>query len=157
MILGALVIVVVGVLVVNYFKDQDSAGQITETATESQTEIVEVGKIYQVTQNENLWEIAERAYGSGYNWVDIAEENNLSSPNLIYAGQELTIPDVEPKTTTIGAEITETTYEVVAGDNLWNIAIKAYGDGLMWNNIAEANNLTNPDIIHTGNILILPR
>ena len=155
MVLGAIVIVVVGVLVVNYFKDRGST--IPGLSEEN------VGKIHTVVAGETLWSIAERYYGSGFNWVDISNANNLDNPGAIEAGQKLTIPDVTPElaTTTTKASETNTisgaTYEVVRGDNLWKIAVRAYGDGYRWIEIARENNLANPDLIHTGNILVLSR
>lgn len=53
--------------------------------------------------------------------------------------------------------ITGASYTVVRGDNLWNIAVRAYGDGYRWVDIARANNLANPDLIHAGNVFTLPR
>ena len=49
------------------------------------------------------------------------------------------------------------TYTVIRGDNLWNIAVRAYGDGFKWVDIAKANDLANPSIIHRGNVLVIPR
>jgi len=76
----------------------------------------------------------------------------------------LSIPDVQAKKateTSVSAQgeepISGATYEVVRGDNLWKIAVRAYGDGYRWVEIARENKLTNPNLIHTGNILILPR
>ena len=155
MILGAIIIVVVGVLVVNYFKDRGST--IPGLSEEN------VGKTHTVVAGETLWSIAEKYYGSGFNWVDISNANNLDNPGAIEAGQKLTIPDVTPKLTTAVKEASDTdvisgaTYEVVKGDNLWNIAVRAYGDGYRWVEIARENNLVNPDLIHAGNILVLPR
>jgi len=100
------------------------------------------------------------------NWVDIASENNLSNPGVIEVGQELTIPDVEPKqpTTTQAGETPEelepisgATYTVLGGDNLWDISVRAYGDGYRWVDIAQENELGNPNLIHAGNVLTLPR
>jgi len=48
-------------------------------------------------------------------------------------------------------------YTVVKGDNLWNISVRAYGDGFKWTEIAKANNLTNPGLIHSGNTFVIPR
>ena len=155
MVLGAIVIVVVGVLVVNYFKDRGST--IPGLSEENG------GKTHTVVAGETLWSIAEKYYGSGFNWVDISNANNLDNPGAIEAGQKLTIPDVTPKLTTAVKEASDTdvisgaTYEVVKGDNLWNIAVRAYGDGYRWVEIARENNLVNPDLIHAGNILVLPR
>ena len=36
-------------------------------------------KVWIVQKNQSLWMIAEQAYGSGYNWTDIAKANNLAS------------------------------------------------------------------------------
>ncbi|MBI4136963.1 LysM peptidoglycan-binding domain-containing protein [Candidatus Roizmanbacteria bacterium] len=47
-------------------------------------------------------------------------------------------------------------YTVQTGDSLWKIAVAQYNNGYRWVDIARANNLDNPDIIHTGNVLTLP-
>lgn len=46
-----------------------------------------------------------------------------------------------------------TSYTVKKGDTLWSIAQQYYGTGYAWSQIAKANNLQNPQIIHQGNIL----
>lgn len=48
------------------------------------------------------------------------------------------------------------TYTIVRGDNLWSLAVKEYGDGYRWKDIAETNNLTDPNLIHAGDVLMLP-
>jgi nucleoid-associated protein YgaU len=163
MILGAIVIVVVGVLVVNYFKDRGGKLPFFSTGNKVEVNQNEV-KIHTAVKGDNLWKIAEKYYGSGYNWVDIAKENNLANPGVITEGQKLTIPNVEPKTATVKEvktvstePITGATYQVVKGDCLWTIAVRAYGDGYKWTEIAKANKLDNPGLIHSGNILVLPR
>lgn len=166
MVLGALVIVIAGVLIVNYFKDKGSSTlPFLQTEKEtSQIELVEP-KEYVVQKGDTLWTIAEKNYGSGYNWVDIASVNKLDNPGEITEGQNLTLPAVESKISTVEetAEtntmepVTSDTYTVVKGDNLWNIAVRAYGDGYRWIDIANANNLTNPNLIHPGNVFSLPR
>ena len=152
MVLGAIVIVIVGVLIVNYFKDKSSG---TIPATSTQTSAGE----HVVVKGETLWSIAEDSFGSGYNWVDIKSANGLKT-DTIEIGQKLTIPDVSPKQPTstkkvavvTASPITGTTYTVVKGDNLWKIAVRAYGDGYKWVAIAKANKLVNPGIIHAGNV-----
>ena len=47
---------------------------------------------YTVVSGDTLWAIAKRAYGDGAQYPKIAEANKVSNPNLIYPGQELTIP-----------------------------------------------------------------
>jgi nucleoid-associated protein YgaU len=161
MVLGALVIVIVGVLVVNYFKERKA-----QTIPAISTTQNEIGGEHTVVSGETLWSIAEDNYGSGYNWVDIKSENNLTG-DKIEVGQKLSIPDVATKQPTVTQKVTVTTdttqaiqgdtYTVVKGDSLWTIAVRAYGDGYKWVEIAEANNLVNPNIIHSGNVLSLPR
>lgn len=47
-------------------------------------------------------------------------------------------------------------HEVQKGENLWTIAREYFGDGDKWPQIAEANNLVNPRLIHSGNKLLIP-
>jgi nucleoid-associated protein YgaU len=128
-----------------------------------------------VREGDDLWKIAEAAYKDGYKWVEVAKANNITDPGMISAGQKLTLPQVttttvaqNPTPTTVvtpapstsvpaGQKITGITYTVVHGDDLWDIAVRAYGDGYKWVEIARANNLTNPNIIHSGNVFKLPR
>jgi len=183
MILGAVVVVVVGILIFNYFKSINK-GQITqeaveETQTEKKAEIVEkdgqkfakgLPSSYTVQKGDHLWKIAENFYTSGYNWVDIAKANNLKNAGLITVGQELAIPDVAVKAVTLkpvavaatqpATTIEGTTYTTVKGDYLWAIAIRAYGDGYAWVKIYNANQDkigANPNRLFTGLELTLPR
>jgi len=175
MVLGAIVIVVVGVLVLNYFRGREPGTTLPEgevTETQEGPTVIRNGKTVHIVQpGDNLWRIAERYYDSGYNWVDVASANNLANPGLIESGQELAIPDVEPKLATVATAetgvlgdsedlsnaISGATYEVSPGDHLWGIAVRAYGDGYRWVDISTENDLENPNLIHAGNVLTLPR
>lgn len=168
MLLGAIVILVVGVLVVNYFRGLETGTTLPRGQQVEGPTITRDGQTIHVVQiGDNLWKVAERYYDSGYNWTDIAEENNLVNANQIEVGQELIIPGVAPKqaTVSVATEILErqvdpisgATYTVTPGDSLWNIAVRTYGDGYRWVDIASENNLVNPDLIHAGNVLVLPR
>ena len=138
-----------------------------------------INNLYTVKAGDSLWSIAETQYKDGYRWVEIARLNNLSNTEEIEVGMKLKLPDItasvsqksqevlEPTTvaaktpvdtkTSSQAKITGNTYTVVKGDNLWNIAVRAYGDGFKWVGIAKANKLVNPDLIHAGNKFIIPR
>jgi len=156
MALGALVIVIVGVLVVNYFKDKN-AQTLPALSTTKETE-------HTVVKGETLWSIAEDSYGSGYNWVDLKSANKLTT-DKIEVGQKLALPEVTAKKPTSTAKVAETkdtavsgdSYTVVKGDTLWDISVRAYGDGYKWLEVAKANKLVNPNLIHAGNVLTLPR
>lgn len=156
--LGALVIVIVAVLIVNYFKD--NKGEITSGDNTENNSGEHV-----VVKGETLWSIAENEFGSGYNWTDIKEANKLTS-ETIEVGQKLVIPTVSAKqpTSTKEAQVVEVAgaisgeaYTVVKGDCLWDIAVRSYGDGYKWVEIAKTNKLINPNLIHPGNVLTLPR
>lgn len=161
MVLGALVIVIVGFLVVNYFKDKKS-----ETLPALSTEVASTRE-HVVASGETLWSIAEDSFGSGYNWVDVKSANKLTS-DKIEVGQKLTIPEVAAKkptatkqTVTVETDaskaITGDTYTVEKGDTLWNISVRAYGDGYQWVKVARENKLGNPNVIYVGTVLTLSR
>lgn len=167
MLLGALVIVVVGVLLVNYFKARGGNLTLPGISTSVNQEQPTTEKTYTVVSGDNLWKIAEKYYGSGYNWTDVAKANKLKNPGIITVGQKLTMPEVTVKKSTVAQArvnttvkteaITGATYTVVHGDNLWKIAVRAYGDGFQWTKIAKENKLTHPSLIHSGNVLTIPR
>ncbi|HBC73068.1 MAG: Peptidoglycan-binding LysM [Candidatus Amesbacteria bacterium GW2011_GWB1_47_19] len=108
---------------------------------------------YVVVKGDSLWKIAEKTYGSGYNWVDIYRENTMKikNPDIIWVGTELNLPQVSAKIAT--NQSIQSSYTVVKGDNLWQITAKMCGDGNSWNTIATANNLVNPRVIEPGLVL----
>lgn len=48
------------------------------------------------------------------------------------------------------------TYTVVSGDTLWAISERFYGDGSKYQVIADASGVSNPDLIHPGQVLTTP-
>ena len=160
--LGAVVVLVALVLVFSFFKSRNA--QINSTSDINLTNETLLPQSYVVKEGDNLWSIAENIYGSGYNWVDLAKANKLENPSVLYVGTKLTVPNVKVKEQTLikqSAEgrnpVTQTSYKVVKGDYLWDIAVRAYGDGYKWIEIAKANKLVNPNLIHSGNVLKIPR
>ncbi len=178
-ILGVLVVIVVGILIVNYFRSRSAqpsvsvpGSQVTQVPSQPGTTVPFTGTLptsHEVAKGENLWQIAQHYYDSGYNWVDIAKANKLANPNGLAIGQKLDIPDVPAKAKTVAqlpstgvssgssASIEGSKYTIEKGDSLWNIAVRAYGDGFKWVQIAKENNIKNPNIIHPGNELSIPR
>ena len=136
--------------------------KIKELFTGKKEDVIVEPSVYVVKEGDHLWKISEEAYGSGYNAYDIAKANNLSDANLIEVGQELILPEVEPKEPTVIGDSPEVDaekpaqYTVVAGDHLWGIAQKVYGDPYKWLEISIANSLVNPSVIEVGQVLTLP-
>ena len=174
MVLGGLVVVVVGILVYNYFSSVNKTGQPAASPEYQVNLVEEEGQLvpsqlpvtHTVKAGEHLWSIAETYYHSGYNWVDIAAANSLTNANVVTEGQELTIPRIGVKETTVvtapaqmAPTIMDNQYTVVKGDSLWNISVRAYGDGYAWPKVWEANKtaVPNPDIVEVGSQLTLPR
>ncbi len=168
--LGILVVLVFGILVFNFVSNRVKTGRTTQQAAKviqtptATPEKKSAGqKSYKVQNGDTLWDIAEKTYNSGYKWVDVAKANNLVNPDHIEPGQVLSLPTLtaaKPSINGNGASvgaITGGSYTVVRGDNLWNISVRAYGDGFGWTKIAQRNGLVNPDLIHAGNVFVLPR
>ena len=161
--LGLAVVVALGMLIFNFIKSESQSPLIDEQAAQTETAATTTLPTHHtVSKGDTLWSVSEKYYKSGYNWVDIQKANNLTNANMIEEGQTLTIPDVKPITTTkptsgeVSAASIEKKYTVVAGDYLWKIAQMQYGDPYKWSVIAKANNITNPNVIHVGNVLELP-
>lgn len=176
LLLGMVVVVVIGFVIFSFARNKSGPQQTSSVkdnaVSEEQADKLKssgLPKTYAVVAGDHLWGISEKFYKSGYNWVDIAKANKLTNPSIIHAGVKLTIPDVKPKIITVvqkkekvsEVQITNaikgTSYAIVSGDNLWNIAIRAYSDGYKFVEIAKANNLSNPDLIFAGNKLKIPR
>lgn len=64
------------------------------TATSETTNTTITTSEYQVIKNDSLWKIAVRAYGDGYQWTKIWQENKTKviDPNELEIGMMLTIP-----------------------------------------------------------------
>jgi nucleoid-associated protein YgaU len=182
LLLGVVVVIIAVLFGVSIFKQQHKNIQQTSSISTSPSATVTVTTIptggttktengkttYIVQAGDDLWGIAEKFYNDGYKWTQIAQANNLSDPSTIFSGNELIIPNApshlpstQPTVTQSQSNtpnaITGSSYTVQAGDDLWSLAVRAYGDGYKWTQIAQANNLSDPNIIHSGNILKIPR
>lgn len=132
------------------------------------TVVQKPARTYIVQDGDDLWQISEKFYGSGFNAYDISQANKISNASSINAGQKLIIPNVTPRQPTVGdltsdasatTQVTyvENKYIVQPGDSLSIIAGKVYGDILAWPKLLEANKLSSPDQIEAGMVLNIPR
>jgi len=178
LILGAIVALIIGIIFVSFAKVSRNLQTIS---TKEGPRIDEQSKsntssTYTIKPGDDLWSISENVYKDGYKWVEIAKVNKLENPGLIHVGNKLIIPTIAPtflqeksvvqnikqdsqKQNVVmqNNSITTATYTIKPGDNLWDIAVRAYGDGFKWPEIAKANNLENPDLIFSDNLLQIPR
>lgn len=79
-------------------KHAKRAGALTLAAALSLSMALPAGAAsYTVQKCDSLWKIAQEQLGSGTQWGQIYEANKsaIRNPNLIYVGQQLTIPETE--------------------------------------------------------------
>ncbi|HEY4694933.1 MAG TPA: LysM peptidoglycan-binding domain-containing protein [Candidatus Nanoarchaeia archaeon] len=115
-----------------------------------------------VAKGDSLWKLAIAYYNDGYKWTVIASENKLANPDVIHAGNNLTIPKIETAAPAPSAQL-PTTYTVVRGDTLWELSQKYYNDPYQWFRIRDANagkvgKLPNGrPLIEIGSVLTIPK
>lgn len=101
-----------------------------------------------VSAGQTLNKIAAQT-GASVN--DIAKANNITNINLIFIGQQLTIPSGSNSSNNT-ASATAFTYTVKPGDTLWHIATT---HGLKLGELINLNNVNINDIIYPGQVLTL--
>ena len=74
--------------------EDDSQVQTVSVEQERDASTAPTTKTYTVQAGDTLWALAAKYYGDGAQYTKIYEANTdkISDPNLIYVGQELTIP-----------------------------------------------------------------
>lgn len=177
LVLGALIILVIGVLVFNYFnKSKATLGPAQQTQKEEDVSPDKMQGKYTVKTGDTLFIIAEKYYADGEKFSEIAKANNLTDADQIEAGQVLELPripvreaEASPQETALGTgtgggnttiwgpRIEGETYTVVENDWLSTIAGRAYGNIMAFDKIAKASNIANPDHIEPGTVLTIPR
>ena len=99
---------------------------------------------YTVKSGDTLSGIASR-YGTTYQ--KIASDNGIINPNVIHPGQVLKIYSDKSESS---PKPSYQTYTVKSGDTLSGIAAKF---GTTYQKIAADNNISNPNLIHPGDVL----
>lgn len=101
---------------------------------------------YIVKSGDTLSGIASK-FGTTYQ--KIAADNGIANPNIIHPGQELKIYSGNK---TVSTNNTGKEYIVKSGDTLSGIASRY---GTTYQKIAKDNNISNPNLIHPGQKLII--
>ena len=93
LILGAIIIIILGLLVANFFsrRDGQDIGE-AQQVEQMQTEEPMAGSEYTIRENDSLSKISEAVYGTQEFWPDLARINNVSNPNRILVGSNLQLP-----------------------------------------------------------------
>ena len=107
---------------------------------------------YTIVSGDTLSGIAQN-YGISLSTL-LTANPQIENPNLIFPGQELTIPQENGSVPEAPQESTATQYTVVSGDTLSGIA---QGYGVSLSALLTANpQIENPNIIYTGQVLNIP-
>lgn len=101
-----------------------------------------------VVQPGDTLALIARRYGVSVE--EVARLNRLANPNLIYVGQSLLIPLAEGRD---GRPAGGQVYVVQPGDTMAQIAAR-HGT-TVWD-VAQANGVPNPNVIHVGQRLLIP-
>jgi nucleoid-associated protein YgaU len=110
------------------------------------TLIFELKRRWQTTKPPRAIQAIDVTVATPYDLVPpFAEEAPAPAPVDEYAPR-LPPPPPAPRT-----------YTVVSGDTLWAISERFYGDASKYQVIADASGISNPDLIHPGQVLMIPR
>lgn len=103
LVLGVLIVLVLGVLLFNYFSKSkttpENTDQATENASPSDVAPDSLPGKYTVKEGDTLFVIAEKYYKDGYKYSDLAKANSLQNENTITVGQVLDIPKMDDTST----------------------------------------------------------
>ncbi len=111
-----------------------------ETIDASTSQPTTTTKSYIVKQGDTLSGIASTW---GTTWQELARQNNLYNPNMIYTGQVIYFASGQSGTTS-------RTYTVRSRDNLSSIAQRL---GTTVQNLVNLNSISNPNLIYAGQTL----
>lgn len=103
LVLGTLIVIVLGVLMFNYFNKPSSDLGPSQQATNTEnldSELKDVAKAelpgkYTIKEGDTLFSIAQAYFEDGYQYDKIIEANKLADGNVIAVGQVIDIPKLD--------------------------------------------------------------
>lgn len=97
--------------------------------------------------------------GDIYYSIELTEWKDHSARRLVLSGGAVNTKAVEAPAERSGTPgPAPRSYTVAAGDSLWSVARRTYGDGAAWKQLYEANKEAigaNPNLIYAGQVLTL--
>ncbi len=139
-----------------YYQDGYKYPQLVETNKLANENDIKVGQVLSIPKLASASASTIAALTSP---SPTAKPSSLptSSPSSIVQPSAVPATGGAVNETIWGQKITGNTYTVVAGDWLSKIAGRSYGDIYAYQKIAQANNISNPDLIEPGTVLKIPR
>jgi nucleoid-associated protein YgaU len=167
--LGALVVVVSGILLFNYFNNQApkfnkvtitqssataSLSANTKAGTDSAMASVQptttaVAVAAKVTS-------APKVTAKPTNAPTMIAQASIKPTTAPVATQAPTLNTAQNSSSQSTGELVAK-HTVVAGESLWSISEKYYGTGYEWKKLVEANKIASPSVIEKGTIVEVPR
>jgi nucleoid-associated protein YgaU len=134
-----------------YYTDGYKYSELVKVNKLSDANNLPVGLVLDIPKlDTNALTKASPASDPSLDFVDDSLENNSNQNINTGSGGAV-------NQTIWGEKITANTYTVQQGDWLSKISGRAYGDVMSFQKIAQANNISNPDLIEVGMILKIPR
>lgn len=112
---------------------------VTLSANETETDYT----IHKIQKGESLWHLSLSNYGTSRYAYLLAEYNNIKNVQRIQIDQEIKIPKAF-------------SYKIKVGDTLFKISRRLLGDSRKYKDLAEYNDISNPNIILKGSKLEIP-
>lgn len=131
----------------DYFSSEILLSDSSAISTETTPDVHQNTNCIIVRRGNTLSQIALR-YNTSYQYL--AKVNNIPNPNLIYVGQRICVPSLERKTIN---DTSHRLYIVQRGNTLTYIS-KLFGVSI--ETITQLNDIKNPNLIFTGEILRIP-
>ncbi len=79
----------------SYFTKDISDGVVINSRQTDNSPMPNENIVYTAKSGDCLWDIAKKYYNDGNKYIDIANYNNISNPNLISVGQKINIPVID--------------------------------------------------------------
>ena len=112
--------------------------------------------VYYVQKGDTLRSIAKQIYGEGNSWKQLATENQIINPNLIYIGEALFYHVTDKTKQFAYQQVSAPRFKlkIKKGETLADLSKKIFGTAAGWRALwAQNPHIKNPDRISTGEVV----